>query len=97
VLVCRVLPPVQTLRAPTTSIYAIYANAYLSPNRTRTQLLLFPLLHRTLLRIGTRAAMHLVPRLAVYARAGARAPNTFLDLLRLARVEVVQEQRAPFL
>ena len=42
--------------------------------------------------------MQLVSRLAVYARLGAaRAPNTFLNLLRLARVEVVQEHRTPLL
>lgn len=44
-------------------------------------LLLFLTLYRTLLRIGTQAAMQLVPRLAVYAIFGARAPDTFLDLL----------------
>jgi hypothetical protein len=43
--------------------------------------------------------MQLVLRLAVYARArsGARAPKALLNLLRLARFEVVQEHRAPFL
>jgi hypothetical protein len=46
--------------------------------------------------------MQLVPRLAVYARSGARgsgarAPNAFLNLLRLARVNEIQEHRAPFL
>lgn len=40
--------------------------------------------------------MQLVPRLAVYARVGTRAPNAFLNLLRLARINVVQEHRAPF-
>ena len=35
--------------------------------------------------------MQLVPRLAVYARFGTRAPNAFFDLLRLARINVVQE------
>lgn len=44
--------------------------------------------------------MQLVLRLAVYARSsarsGARAPNAFLHLLRLARLDVVQEHRAPF-
>lgn len=40
--------------------------------------------------------MLLVLRLAVYARVGARAPNAFLHLLRLARLDVVQEHRTPF-
>ncbi len=40
--------------------------------------------------------MQLVLRLVVYARSGARAPSAFLHLLRLARLDVVQEHRAPF-
>ena len=41
--------------------------------------------------------MQLVLRLVVYARFGARTPSAFLHLLRLARVNVVLEHRAPFL